>query len=63
MRYSKFNRHEIIWIFAIWVEYHVAAKLGDILVPTIYQAEGAFTVSLSVGNEISVIIELLIFRR
>lgn len=39
------------------VEYRVAAKLVDTLVPTIYQAEGTFTVSLSVGNEISAIIE------
>ena len=39
------------------VEYRVAAKLGDTLVPTIYHAEGTFTVSLSVGNEISAIIE------
>ena len=39
------------------VEYRVAAKLGDTLVPTIYQAEGTFTVSLSVGNEVSAIIE------
>ena len=41
------------------VEYRVAAKLGDTLVPTIYQAEGTFTVSLSVGNEISAIIEFV----
>ena len=41
------------------VEYRVAAKLGDILVPTIYHAEGTFTVSLSVGNEISAIIEFV----
>ena len=41
------------------VEYRVAAKLGDILVPTIYQAAGTFTVSLSVGNEISAIIEFV----
>ena len=39
------------------VEYRVAAKLGDTLVPTIYQAEGTCTVSLSVGNEVSAIIE------
>ena len=39
------------------VEYRVAAKLGDTLVPTIYQAGGTFTVSLSVGNEVSAIIE------
>ena len=39
------------------VEYRVAAKLGDTLVPTIYHAEGTFTVSLSVGNEVSAIIE------
>ena len=39
------------------VEYRVAAKLGDILVPTIYQTEGGIVVSLSIGNEVSAIIE------
>ena len=39
------------------VEYRVAAKLGDMLVPTIFQVEGGVIVSLAVGNEVSAIIE------
>ena len=33
------------------VEYRVAAKLGDILIPTLYQIDGGIIVSLSVGDE------------
>ena len=39
------------------VEYRVAAKLGDVLIPTIYIIEGGFIISLSVGNDVSTIIE------
>ena len=39
------------------VEYRVAAKLGDVLIPTIYKIEGGFIISLSVGNDVSTIIE------
>ena len=39
------------------VEYHVAAKLGDILIPTLYQIDGSTIVSLSVGDNVSAIIE------
>lgn len=39
------------------VEYRVAAKLGDMLIPTIYDIEGGKIVTLSVGNEVSAIIE------
>ncbi|MBQ9637669.1 MAG: hypothetical protein IJV36_07260 [Prevotella sp.] len=39
------------------VEYRVAAKLGDVLIPTIYQIDGGFIVSLSVGADVSAIIE------
>ena len=39
------------------VEYRVAAKLGDILIPTLYQIDGGVIVSLSVGSEVSAIIE------
>ena len=39
------------------VEYRVAAKLSDILIPTIYQIDGGVIVSLSVGNNVSAIIE------
>ena len=39
------------------VEYRVAAKLGDILVPRIYQTNVGVIVSLSVGNDVSAIIE------
>ena len=39
------------------VEYRIAAKLGDVLIPTIYKIEGGFIISLSVGNDVSTIIE------
>ena len=39
------------------VEYRVAAKLGDVLIPTIYKIEGGFIISLSVGSDVSTIIE------
>lgn len=39
------------------VEYRVAAKLGDMLIPTLYQIDGGIIVSLSVGDEVSAIIE------
>lgn len=39
------------------VEYRVPAKLGDILVPTLFQMEGGIIVSLAIGNEVSAIIE------
>ena len=39
------------------VEYRVAAKLGDVLIPTVYKTEGGFIISLSVGNDVSTIIE------
>ena len=39
------------------VEYRVAAKLGDVLVPTLYRIDGGLIVALSVGNETSTIIE------
>ena len=39
------------------VEYRVAAKLGDVLVPTLYHIDGGLIVALSVGNETSAIIE------
>ena len=39
------------------VEYRVAAKLGDTLIPTVYRTEGGLIVSLSIGGEVSAIIE------
>lgn len=39
------------------VEYRVAAKLGDMLVPTIYKHDGVIIVSLSIGEDVSAIIE------
>ncbi len=39
------------------VEYRVAAKLGDVLVPTLYRIDGGLIVALSVGSETSAIIE------
>jgi hypothetical protein len=39
------------------VEYRVATKLGDTLIPTMYQIEGGIIVSLMIGEEVSAIIE------
>ncbi len=39
------------------VEHRVAAKLADQLIPTIYEQDGTYIVALSVGNEVSAIIE------
>ena len=39
------------------VEDRVAAKLGDVLVPVVYNVEGRFIVAISVGDDVSAIIE------
>ena len=39
------------------VEYRVAAKLGDSLTPTIYKTADGIIISLSIGSEVSAIIE------
>ena len=39
------------------VEYRVAAKLGDCLTPTIYKIADSIIVSLSIGSDVSAIIE------
>ena len=39
------------------VEYRVAAKRGDLLVPTIYKLDDTIIVSLSIGEDVSAIIE------
>ena len=39
------------------VEYRIAAKLGDMLTPTVYEADDTFIVSLSIGEDVSAIIE------
>ena len=39
------------------VEYRVAAKWGDVLIPTIYETETGLMVALSVGDSVSAIIE------
>lgn len=39
------------------VEYRVATKLGDLLIPTIYRIEGSVVVALKVGGEAAAIIE------
>ena len=39
------------------VEYRVAAKLGDVLAPVVYNVEGRFIVAISVGDDVSAIIE------
>ena len=39
------------------VEYRVPAKLGDQLIPTLFQIDDGIIVSLSIGNEVSAIME------
>ena len=39
------------------VEHRVAAKLADQLIPTLYEQDGTYIVALSIGNEVSAIIE------
>ena len=39
------------------VEYRIAAKLGDVLTPTIFHRDGGFIVVLSINTEISAIVE------
>jgi len=39
------------------VEYRVAARMGDVLVPTIYDTETGLVVALSIGDSVSAIIE------
>ena len=39
------------------VEYRVAAKLGDVLLPVVYRIDSGIIVSLSIGSEMSAIIE------
>lgn len=36
---------------------NVAAKLGDMLIPTIYRNDSSITVALTVGIEVAAIIE------
>ena len=39
------------------VEYRVAAKFGDVLVPTVFQIENGFIIELAIGSEASAIVE------
>ncbi|MBQ9560337.1 MAG: hypothetical protein IJ762_03165 [Bacteroidaceae bacterium] len=39
------------------VEYRVAAKLGDVLMPTVYPADGGLVVTLSVGSDVCALME------
>ena len=41
------------------VEYRVAAKLGDTLTPTVYRIDDGFVIALSIGNEVSAIVEFV----
>lgn len=40
------------------VEYRVAAKLGDTLTPTMYHIDDGFVIALSIGSEVSAIVEV-----
>jgi len=48
---------EAFEITGLRVEYRVAAKLGDLIIPQIYYSEQGIIISLSVDNEVSAIIE------
>ena len=39
------------------VEYRVAAKLGDMLTPTVYKTDAGIIIALSIGNDVSAIME------
>ncbi|MBR1622037.1 MAG: hypothetical protein IJ669_07980 [Prevotella sp.] len=39
------------------VEYRIAAKLGDVLIPAVYKLDAAIVVTLSIGKDVSTIIE------
>ena len=39
------------------VEYRVAAKMGDVLFPTVFEIENGFIIELAIGNEASAIVE------
>ena len=41
------------------VEYRIAAKLGDLLVPTLYPIDGGYIVSLAIDGQPSAIIEFI----
>ena len=42
------------------VEYRVPAKLGDMLIPTLFKIDGGIIISLASGNEVSAIIEFTV---
>ncbi len=44
-------------VHGLRVEYRMAAKLGDMLTPMVYQRDNAIIVSLNIGQEVSTIIE------
>lgn len=48
---------EFFILSGLRVEYRVAAKLGDSLVPTIYKNGETIIVSLSIGENVAAIIE------
>jgi acyl-ACP thioesterase len=39
------------------VEYRVAAKLGDVLIPTVFEIENGYIIELAIGSEASAIVE------
>ena len=41
------------------MEYRVAAKLGDTLTPTMYHIDDGFIIALSIGSEVSAIVEFV----
>ena len=41
------------------MEYRVAAKMGDMLTPTVYETGDSIIVSLAIDNEVSAIIEMM----
>ena len=39
------------------VEYRVAAKLGDVLIPTVFEIENGSIIELAIGSEASALVE------
>lgn len=44
-------------VYNLRVEYRVAAKLGDLLIPTVHKTDDTIIVVLSTGSEVAAIME------
>ena len=50
-------KHHIYEVRGLRVEYRVAAKLGDVLTPSVYTTDAGIVVALSLGTSVSAIME------